>query len=70
VEVDSGIVNQRHLDCDHLHFRYTGASLQNKKFEVWDCIDCGMGKLLKGTVFNWVGMSGGKWRCKKRFTVQ
>ncbi len=49
-------------DC--LHFREIGKS-SDKRMRTWKCVDCGRSVVLHGSVFNWVGSSGGKWRRKK-----
>ena len=51
------------MRCECLHFFELGPHT-NKKLRLWACFECGATKVLQGTVFNWVGMSGGKWRRK------
>jgi hypothetical protein len=57
------------MTCQCLHFTEMNPQPviggTNKKFRWWECIDCGSTAILKGTVFNWVALSYGKWRRKK-----
>lgn len=54
------------MKCECFHFIEADDQPYGKRLRVWLCVDCGELKLLKHSVWEWVRMNYGKWRCKKR----